>query len=46
MKNNSNHSDQRVLREELLYFILEKAGAFSLLDLSQLKADMEEWYEK
>ena len=31
MKNNSNHSDQRVLREELLYFIPEKADAFSLL---------------
>ena len=31
MKNNSNHSDQSVLREELLYFILEKACAFSLL---------------
>ena len=30
MKNNSNHSDQRVLREELLNFIPEKAKAFSL----------------
>ena len=33
MKNNSNHSNQRVLREELLYFILEKAFKKYSLDV-------------
>lgn len=33
MKNNSNNSNQSVLREELLCFIPEKAGAFSLMKI-------------
>ena len=41
MKRISNHSEQRLFREEIVCFIQEKANAFSFLFVPPLGSGME-----